>query len=64
MAARRVNKRTILAVAHAMPVIAYYLLKRKEEYKELGVNYFDQLNAEGLRRSLVRRHHLIGSVFS
>jgi len=30
-----------------MLVIAYCLLKRKEEYKELGVNYFDQLNAEG-----------------
>ena len=60
MAARRGNKRAILAVAHAMPVIAYYLLKRKEEYKELGVNYFDQLNAEGLRRSLVRRLDRLG----
>lgn len=60
IAARRGNKRAILAVAHAMLVIAYYLLKRKEEYKELGVNYFDQLNAEGLRRSLVRRLERLG----
>jgi hypothetical protein len=41
IAARRGNKRAILAVAHAMLVIVYYLRKRKEEYKELGVNYFD-----------------------
>jgi len=60
IAARRGSKRAILAVAHAMLVIAYYLLKRKEEYKELGVNYFDQLNAEGLRRSLVRRLERLG----
>lgn len=60
IAARRGNKRAILAVAHAMLVIAYYLLKRKKEYKELGVNYFDQLNAEGLRRSLVRRLERLG----
>jgi transposase len=60
IAARRGNKRAILAVAHAMLVIAYCLLKRKEEYKELGVNYFDQLNAEGLRRSLVRRLERLG----
>jgi transposase len=60
IAARRGNKRAILAVAHAMLVIAYYLLKRKEEYEELGVNYFDQLNAEGLRRSLVRRLERLG----
>ena len=43
-----------------MLVIAYYLLKRKEDYKELGVNYFDQLNADGLRRSLVRRLERLG----
>jgi len=58
--ARRGHKRAILAVAHAMLVIAYYLLKRKQEYKELSVNYFDQLNAEGLRRSLVRRLERLG----
>jgi hypothetical protein len=46
IAARRGHKRAILAVAHAMLVIAYHLLKRKEDYKELGVNYFDHLNAE------------------
>ena len=60
IATRRGNKRAILAVAHAMLVIAYYLLKRKEDYRELGVNYFDQLNAEGMRRSLVRRLERLG----
>ena len=30
-----------MAVAHSILVIAYHLIKRDEEYKELGGNYFD-----------------------
>ena len=41
-------------------MIAYHLLKRKEKYIELGVNYFDQKNAEALKRSLVRRLERLG----
>jgi len=41
-------------------VIAYHLLKRKEKYIELGINYFDQKNAEALKRSLVRRLERLG----
>jgi hypothetical protein len=49
-----------MAVGHAILVIAYHLLKRKEKYIELGVNYFDQKNAEALKRSLVRRLERLG----
>jgi hypothetical protein len=49
-----------MAVGHAILVIAYHLLKRKEKYIELGVNYFDKKNAEALKRSLVRRLERLG----
>jgi transposase len=60
LAARRGNKRAIMAVGHTILVIAFHLLKRKERYIELGVNYFDQKNADSLRRSLVKRLERLG----
>jgi len=60
VAARRGAKRAIIAVAHQLLVIAYYLLKRKQEYRELGPNHFDNLNADRVRHSLVRRLERLG----
>ena len=60
LAARRGNKRATMAVGHAILVIAYHLLKRKEDYREMGANYFDQKNADSLRRSLVNRLQRLG----
>ena len=62
VAARRGAKRAIIAVAHQLLVIAYYLLKRKEEYRELGSNHFDNINADRVRRSLVKRLERLGHV--
>jgi hypothetical protein len=62
VAARRGSKRAIIAVAHQLLVIPYYLLKRKEEYRELGANHFDNINADRVRRSLVRRLERLGHV--
>src|SRR2546429_5509027 len=42
IAARRGAKRAIMAVAHALLVIAYHMLKRKEDYRELGADHFDR----------------------
>jgi transposase len=64
LAARRGNKRASMAVGHAILVIAYYLLKRQENYRDLGPNYFDQKNPESLRRSLVKRLERIGYTVS
>jgi transposase len=64
LAARRGNKRATMAVGHAILVIAYYLLKRQESYRDLGPNYFDQKNPESLRRSLVKRLERIGYAVS
>jgi hypothetical protein len=49
------NEGALMAVAHALPVMAYHMLKRKEDYRELGANHFDRIDVNRTRRSLVRR---------
>ena len=44
-----------VGVGHAILVIAYHLLKRKQTYVDPGVDYCDQNNAGALTRPLVRR---------
>ena len=60
IAARRGAKRAIMAVAHALLVIAYHMLKRKEDYRELGADHFDRIDMNRTRRSLVRRLERLG----
>jgi transposase len=55
MIVRKGKKRTIVAVAHSMLVMAYYLQKRQCTYQELGGDYFDRLDESALRRRLVKR---------
>ncbi len=38
------KKKALLAIAHAILVIAYHLLKDHQQYHELGGDYFDKLN--------------------
>ncbi len=42
-------------MAHNLPLIACCLLKTGHPYQDLGADYFDRTNAEGLKRYLVRR---------
>src|ERR1700687_950287 len=60
IAARRRAKRAIMAVAHALLEIAYHMLKRKEDYRELGADHFDRIDVNRIRRSLVRRLERLG----
>jgi transposase len=53
LAARRARKRAILAVAHSLIVIGYYLQKNQSDYQDLGGDYFDRLHSDGLKRYLV-----------
>lgn len=62
IAARRGNKRAVIAVAHAMLTIVHNLLKRKDCYRDLGADYFDRLNATRIQRSLVRRLERLGNI--
>ena len=60
LAARRGVKRATIAVAHALLVIAYQILKNGVEYHELGADYFHRLNPVGLTRRLIKRLEGLG----
>lgn len=60
LAARRGQKRALLAVGHSILVVIYHLLKHHLEYKDLGRDYFDRLEPERLQRYLVKRLEALG----
>lgn len=60
LAGRRGANKAGLAVAHAILVIAYYILKNRSTYQELGPNFFDQLDHERTARRLVKRLQDLG----
>jgi transposase len=60
LAARRGRKRAIVAVGHTILTISYYLLTRHTTYQDLGPNYFDERDREGVKRRAVRRLEQLG----
>lgn len=60
LAARRGARRAAMAVAHSILLIVYHLLRNGGTYEDLGVNYFDQRDREGVQRRLVRRLEALG----
>ena len=60
LATRRGKKRALMAVAHSLLVIFYYVLKNNLEYRDLGADYFDRLHPQRLKRSLVKRLQTLG----
>jgi transposase len=58
--ARRGNKRAVLAVAHSILATLYTMLKHGQKYQDLGSDYFDRLNAEGLKRYCVKKLEAMG----
>jgi hypothetical protein len=54
------GKKTIVAVAHGILVIAYHVLRDGVSYRELGGGYFDQLNAQRLTRYHTQRLAALG----
>jgi hypothetical protein len=49
-----------IAVAHALLVIAYHILKAPVEYRDLGADYFDKLHPGRLKKKLVKRLEGLG----
>jgi transposase len=60
LAARRGKKRALVAVGHSLLVIFYHMLNSDVEYRYLGVEHFDHLDPERLRRYLVKRLEQLG----
>ena len=57
---RKGKKKTIVAVAHTLLIIAYYVAKRQRPYQELGGDYFDRINADAMQRRLVKKLRNLG----
>src|SRR5262249_34349660 len=53
LAARRGNKRATVAVAHALLIVIYHMLKDGTVYQDLGTTHFDRINREALVRRSV-----------
>jgi transposase len=60
LAARRGKKTAVIAVAHSILVIAYYMLNRHEPYHDIGGNYFDELKPETTAKRLAKRIERLG----
>ena len=60
LAARRGKKRALVAVGHTLLGIVYAVLKKKSTYRELGADYLDRQDKEGLTARLLRRLAKLG----
>ena len=60
LVARRGKKKAVMAVAHSILVIAYHILTKREPYRDLGVNYFDERDRAAVERRTIRRLERLG----
>jgi transposase len=60
IAARRGKKRALMALGHTILIIVYYVLARKQPYRDLGTAYFDQLEQHRVQQRLVHRLERLG----
>lgn len=60
IAARRGAKKAVIAVAHTLLVMAYYVILRREPYHELGEDYLQQRAPDVCAQQLVRQLSHLG----
>jgi transposase len=60
LCARRGPQRALMAVAHSMIVVGFYLIKYDKQYKDLGADFFDRRNREHAARRAVKRLTALG----
>ena len=60
IAARRGGNRAAVAVGHSILVMTYHMLKKRESYKELGSDYFDQRKKDHVIKSSIKRLESLG----
>jgi len=60
LAGRRGAKRAIVAVAHRILTAVYYLLLRREPFRELGATYLDERNKVKVVKGATRRLEQLG----
>ena len=59
-AVRKGRKRAIVAVAHEILTIIYYLLTRGTRYQDLGVHYIEERNRAAIQRQALRQLDRLG----
>jgi transposase len=64
IARRRGRHKALVAVAHSVLRIIYYMLRDKRPYEDLGPDYFDKLDATRMERYHVRRLEQLGFTVS
>jgi transposase len=57
---RRGKKRALIAVAHKILQIAYFIIKDKQPYKELGGNYLELRKEQTIVKGLKKRFEKLG----
>lgn len=62
LAVRRGGARAAMAVGRTILQIAYHMLKRGEEYRDMGEFYLDQLDRKHTTKRLVKRLQALGFV--
>jgi transposase len=60
IARRRGRNKAAIAVAHSLVTAVYHVLRTGQPYTELGVDYFDGLDASRIERHHVRRLEQLG----
>ena len=60
LARRRGRNRAAMAVAHSLLIVVYHILRTRQPYTELGVDYLDRLDAARIERHHVRRLEQLG----
>ena len=60
IASRRGVKKAAIAVGHSTLVAAYHMLRHGMDYHELGAQYFDERDRQGVVRRSVRRLESLG----
>ena len=60
IARRRGREKAAVAAAHSLLVVIYHILTTGKPYVELGVDYFNQLDAGRVERHHVRRLEQLG----
>jgi transposase len=60
LAGKRGKKRALIAVARTILQSCYHMIERGTKYQDLGANYYDRRNPEGLAKHLVKRIEKLG----
>jgi transposase len=61
VAGRRGKKRAAMAIAHKILGYAYYVLRYRVPYRDLGEGYLDKLNKDVLEKKLTKRLEALGN---